>query len=590
MRFLLIVALGCLPLYAQVSGTVRNGITQDPIEGAMVRFQNRPQFAITDDLGQFILEDEGPGNLMVAAYGYFNQPFEVVSAGPQSGLAVFMEGINQASQPDHVFNPPGMCASCHTQQVNQYENSPMGNTSLNIWVFDLLDGSATPGTGSNGFVYERDSIHAGHSPHSECAACHSPTHFLNNPHEGLGDFHNATTEMLLGIQCEICHRAFHIEESRKNWPGVIPPEDGGAVTLIRNNDPLEFGLLGDVDNMAGMRGSYNPQMSSLLCAACHEDNVDSDEDGDFEDLDGTVPAETTYSEWLIYEAQHGEEALSCVDCHMPVLDVDSFCHLSPLDRSGKVRSHDIRGTSPEFLENALDFQVDTEVGLNQVNVTVTLTNSETGHSVPTGVPIRNLILLVLARDSELDLVDQVTGGTIDEVGGIHPGTHSFDLSQGYFAGLPGKAFYFNHTDGVHQRVFFTEASSIFEDSRIKPGETYSDTFGFQLPHQEPNLDLEVKLIYRRAFRDLLDTKGWTTTGLGQQLADLQPDDFGHRMAYFSHSQDVCADRDLDGTGSVDSGDLHAAASLWTHHPPPFGTEPKTDIRHLLAIVRCIQGG
>ena len=39
----------------------------------------------------------------------------------------------------------------------------------NTWVYDLYDGTGTPG-GSNGFVYTRDSRLAAHSPASECAS------------------------------------------------------------------------------------------------------------------------------------------------------------------------------------------------------------------------------------------------------------------------------------------------------------------------------------------------------------------------------------------------------------------------------------
>jgi len=588
MRTLFFSSFFSISLMAQISGTILDGHTQNPIEGALVRFQTRTTVVTTQADGTFILDDTGPGRLTGAAYGYFNGAITISTSGPVSGVTITLTPIDLTNE-GATIKVPTFCATCHTTLEDQYSNSPMAKTGYNKWVHDIFNGSASSG-GMNGFVYTRDSDHLAHSPVSECASCHTPVHFLNDPESGLGDFNDPVFDKELGVTCEICHRAYDVDENKTNWPGVIPADEGGAFTLIRSNEAMEFGRLGDVDNVTGMRGSYNPQLAARVCAACHEDNNDSDEDGDYEDeinFEGAVPSETTYSEWLDYEALNGENAKSCVDCHMPITDLSSFCSLSGLNRTGQVRSHDIRGTTPAFLDTALDFTVTHQVSTNHLKVDVTIANSETGHSVPTGVPIRNVILVLLVKDEGDLLAPFITGDQIDSVGGVDPNTMTFNIEEGYYAGLPGKAFYMNGANATHERVFFTESTFIQEDSRIKAGETYQGSFVFELPVGSDTLNVDVRLIYRRGFRDLVDTKQWITTGLGDPLQDIQPPFFGYPMGRDEEALNVCLNRDINDSGSVTIDDFDLLQDAWRMMPPPFGSEAEMDIRHLIAIVNCI---
>ena len=66
------------------------------------------------------------------------------------------------------------------------------------------------------------------------------------------------------------------------------------------SDVYKRQVLGDVpygiDNT--MKAAYQPQLSAAVCAACHQDKNDPDEDGDFEEANGVV-SEPTYQEWLL---------------------------------------------------------------------------------------------------------------------------------------------------------------------------------------------------------------------------------------------------------------------------------------------------
>src|SRR5262249_33597911 len=63
-----------------------------------------------------------------------------------------------------------------------------------------------------------------------------------------------------------------------------------------------------------------------------------------------------------------------------------------------------------------------------------LSNVGAGHDVPTGVTLRNLILLITARDREGAALPQVSGPTVPNWGGVG------DPTRGNLAGLPGKGY------------------------------------------------------------------------------------------------------------------------------------------------------
>jgi len=576
--FLLFASFG----FSQIQGMVRDSATLTGVAGAIVRIQDSDVSTLTNADGSFTLNDSGafPYRVVAAKYGYYNGSFLIINSGGLTDLNIEIEPLPTTVSPDHPLNSPEDCGGCHPDQYEDWVLSPMATTGLNRWVFDVYNGTGTPG-GMNGFVYQRDSVHRFANPNSDCSACHSPVHWLTDiVNAGMGDINLPNTAMENGVQCEVCHRALDVDETKLNFPGVDPE----AFTFLRGNYNLEFGLLGDAtyeNNI--MRPAYNPQLSAQLCAACHEDNVDHDDDGDFEDP-GSVPHETTFSEWEQYRALNGPNAETCVSCHMPAVSPPRFCVFGE-PRQRPIRSHDIRGTTPEFLENAVTMTVDASVDLASLTVDVAILNDGAGHSVPTGVVIRNALLAVEAFDQDGQRLDLASGDVIDPVGGIG------DPSQGYLAGLPGYAFYLNMTDGSNERIFYTEATAIAADTRLKPGETYEGRFVFPLSAANARTaDVSVRLIYRRSFRELLDVKGWTETGHGGPLADVQPPHYGHLMESDQAAFDVCGPKDLNGSNTVDMDDLRALNPQWGAPAAPFGpaSEPAVNVKHFTALVNCIQ--
>lgn len=524
---------------AQVTGVVVDHASGEPVAGAIVTVQATTTRVSTGADGRFTLAV--PGVVVAAAEGWFNAS---VTAIDGEDLAIRMDRVPTTVDPDWRPLPAETCMRCHPSQFRDWSDSPMAHAGDNTWVFDLFDGTGTA-SGDSGWTYTRDSVHAGANPASECRSCHQPEGWIAEPYSAMSAGSG-------GVSCEICHRIAEVDPTQTDTPGLW----AGAVRMATDDSlgTVQFGLLGDVDYEAPeMRAAYAPDLGALVCAACHQDRNDPDGDGDFSD---GVVSEPTWDEWLAspYADPASPDYATCADCHMGASDERYVCSTIDLERpAGQVRSHDIRGTTPAFLEQAVAVELDTSVEDGELVVHVAVTNVGAGHHVPTGVTVRNAILLVEATgaDGPLEAIgDQV----VDDLGGVG------DPEQGYWAGLPGKVFAKrNHDADGAGPVFYTEATGLVSDTRIPALATDTSTYRFALPRRGGNVAIEARVVYRRAFRAVVDAKGWTADGHGAPLADLAAPDWGHVMA--DASADVAVPGACGCTSAGPAGGLPLIALL-----------------------------
>jgi hypothetical protein len=535
-----------LALRAQVSGTVLDEATLLPLAGARVGLQATATTAATASDGTFGLPDAvGSGLVIVAAKkGWYNASRTISS--PAVGVTLLLEAVPQESDSTYEFVHPNQCGVCHVDQVAQWNSSPMAKAGQNSWVYDVYDGTGTPG-GLGGFVYTRDSQHAASNPESECAACHQPESWILSPFRALEDIGSLSNEALHGVSCEVCHKIADVDESKLNFPGVYP----GVVALTRPSaasSQVQYGVLGDTNFNVSflMRPSYQPQIVAETCAACHQDKNDPDADGDFEEPNGVV-SEPTYEEWAASAYADAQSPLyaSCADCHMPSYGATYVCEVGgPARDPETIRHHRIEGTTSLYLENAVTMTIGGTVAADTLEVEVSITNDATGHHVPTGVTIRNMILLVEAWREEDGLPLVFTGAeVVHDLGGVG------DPAEGYFAGLPGRLFAkVNHGPNGLGPVFFTDATGILFDNRIPALATDVSRYPFLVPPGGGTLSARARLVYRRSFRALVDAKGWTADGHGNPLEDVAPPYYGHLMEEEAWSVVVT------GVGAIASAD------------------------------------
>ena len=522
-----VLLLGVFVAEAQVTGTVIDSSSSMPVASALVSRQGEGPQTTTAGDGSFVLNVSGSDLVVVAAKtGFFNNSVTVTS--PASGVQILIDPVPSWNDPGYQIAAPSDCAICHPIRLDEWLETPMAKGGVNTWVHDIYAGNGTPG-GMGGFVYTRDSVYAASNPNSECASCHQPQYWIENPWAALDpDLGSSNPGVMHGISCDVCHKIEDVDTTKINYPGIFP----GAVTFNRPapGGQVIYGMLADVDYWAGtlMRASYQPQLAAEVCAVCHQDANDPDENHSF----NGVISEPTYLEWLAspYADPSSPMYASCVDCHMPQADTNQVCNiiLTPNRDPARIRSHEIWGTTPEYLDNAVDLDMTVDQVGNNLRVTVSLANNSTGHHVPTGVTVRNMILLVEAWEDGGDpLTDPLThtgSQVIHDLGGIG------DPAQGYFAGLPGKFFAkVNHDGSGNGPTFFTDATGILFDNRMPALSTDTSDYRFELPDHNATVHVRARLIYRRAFRFLVDAKAWTEDGHGNPLEDVTSPDFGHLM-------------------------------------------------------------
>ncbi len=145
--------------------------------------------------------------------------------------------------------------------------------------------------------------------------------------------------------------------------------------------------------------------------------------------------------------------------------------------------------------------------------------------------------LLAGRDSTVD-VEHLPGYEVGGRGGEKQArTHDIlgigDPAQGNYAGLPGKMYARVMIDAMGNRgELFTEAVDS-ELTSIPPLATDSTSYTFELPRGTTETFVRARVIYRRAYKEIVDIKGWTETGIGAVLHDIQTPHFGFLMENFS---------------------------------------------------------
>lgn len=263
-----------------------------------------------------------------------------------------------------------------------------------------------------------------------CADCHAPA--MGGPVGGRSYLEAEGLAYEEGVHCDFCHKVADIDLS-------LPPGVGGALVLRRpsaavpNGTPLPvmYGPLVDVANPF-MGASHQPKFSGpLLCAGCHQQRQDAllpNQSLDPVRWPQGLPIHTTYEEWQV--SGYGQNDVSCQFCHMqPETSIQSSADLATPETAGivfgfprppeQIRQHDFRGPLDEtdpLLATAAAITFSANVGTNDVTIEVAVANSGCGHALPTGEPMRAMVLLVQTDACGSALVP-LDGPTVDDLGG-----------------------------------------------------------------------------------------------------------------------------------------------------------------------------
>jgi hypothetical protein len=385
-------------------------------------------------------------------------------------LTIELERFDPTDNEDFVFQDPGTpdhpssstaCSHCHVSILEDWYESPHRTSASNPPVQDLYAGAAAswatqdqceaangtwmegilPGTAAAGFrCYVGDGVlpalndceapcDSTAAEYGACADCHAPG--IDGVLGGRDLLEATGTAYDAGVHCDVCH---HVESVVPDAPAGV----AGRLHLVRPSEeadfpegsfvPLTFGPYDDVPNPRMGSVVRDHFADSSLCSGCHELEQAALVAG----LDTQrwpnekLPVHTTYSEW------EASGFGPCQGCHMPPdtevgnsADLDNLFAIDPgvaggwRREPGEVHQHAWFGPRrPEagLLESAANLAMTKQVVGDELIVTVTVANSGAGHALPTGEPMRSVLLSVRAHCGTTP-VPAIGGMAIPDFGG-----------------------------------------------------------------------------------------------------------------------------------------------------------------------------
>jgi hypothetical protein len=499
-----------------------SGTPGTPIVGARVHLRANPStpVVLTDSAGRFTLPPDGfpaSGSFMVSAGRPYDpaspRNWETGATGASAGadITISLRAIPTAQ--NLAYRPPDAvgCSTCHVEQYQQWLTSNHSSTARNVLIRDLYSGDGTgPSTGPSGqgyvFTRGRPADQSGF-----CSTCHSPNERPSDP--GSVRYNEvATIAGQDGVTCTSCHQLHDVNDNVRalhllgNAEFRFPLTAGGSSQTHQH----VWGPLDDV-SFGSMRAAFAPVFStSRFCASCHE----------YDNPTTGAPGQSTYAEWLASPA--AADGTQCQTCHMPAATTPgriAEVGQAPIRPGSQRHDHSFPGVYSGRLGPPVALVIGAEVSDGRVAVRTDVQSLVAGHSWPTGVDMRNALVVV---DVTLDgaPLAQVAGDTIpfwasDDVPGVQDGDFAGMPGRGYAKVLEGRI---NGVGPPVRPVPFIDAERVHANTVIPPGATDVGFYAFALPSNATVgavLALRARIVYRRTWRSIAVTKNWVANPDGE---------------------------------------------------------------------------
>ena len=386
---------------------------------------------------------------------------DLTYGAPPDAVTLALTRFVDVDNPDYTFQHPGepelrettaYCAHCHISMSTDWLASAHAGAASDPWLHDLYAGTADvlgdpsdcasaggtwatgtePGSGVpvgrcylgdgvlpalNDCTVGCDSSPAAQPERGQCADCHAPG--IDGEAGGRGLLEAQGIAHDYGIHCDVCHKVESVDLHNPD------PGTSGKLRLLRPSEdvpvaglpwtPLTFSPYPDVVNPRMGVVVRDHFQSGEMCGGCHEHWQESLVPGAVVDTErwpeGRFPVHTTWSE--LETGSLGTD-IACVSCHMPGDgDVGNAADLGNLvgwDQQGiaagwerppgAVRRHAWFGPkNPEqrMIDLAAALFVDAALEDDALVVSVETRHVGPGHAIPTGEPLRAMLLQVEAR-------------------------------------------------------------------------------------------------------------------------------------------------------------------------------------------------
>jgi hypothetical protein len=520
-----------------VAGVVHDA--EGPVAGATVRVALTAVHTASAQDGSFLLEGVSatePLSITAWAPGYF-----VGYADGTPGTVPITITLNPHYTGDNLeygwFEFDGIqgsasCEPCHTA-YDEWTADAHGQAARNPRFLTMYEGTDVHGNKSpssydaSGRPMAPDLTQPYYGPGyrldyrdraGNCAACHTPKADNLKPSNTCGwsgchkEFTASMSDVVPqgiyptdlegdaadGVGCDFCHKIGEVFLDPETQLPIASKPGISSMRLYRPEEgqQLFFGNLDDVTR----RVTYLPlEQESAFCAPCHY-GVFGGVAGHNE-VYGGVEVYNSYGEWLDSPYSDPETGQTCQDCHMLPDEQDYFVfpEMGGLERDYQpVKNHTMPGAKDEeLLQNSVTMVTSAQIDGGTVKVEVAITNDKTGHHVPTGTPLRHMILVLEATDADGDPLPLISGPTLPDWAGD-------------YAGLAGRTFAKVLRDewtGEAPTASYWRDISLVEDTRIAAFETDESQYAFEAL-SDGEVTVEVRLLFRRAFQELMEQKGW----------------------------------------------------------------------------------
>jgi hypothetical protein len=192
---------------------------------------------------------------------------------------------------------------------------------------------------------------------------------------------------------------------------------------------------------------------------------------------------------------------------MPSSGAEFFAHPDKggLKRNPKTLvSHKMSGARDrDLLENAVSLTLEAEQLPEGIRVRTKVLNDLTGHHVPTDSPLRHVMLVVRAYGPDQSELSLHEGPLLPDWCGTGA------PKEGGYAGLPGKVFVKQLQEiwtGITPTAAYWRPTRVVMDTRLGAFESDIGEFLFTAP-DSGDIHIEALLIYRRAYKELMEQKG-----------------------------------------------------------------------------------
>jgi hypothetical protein len=386
-----------------------------------------------------------------------------------------------SAAPTQGYAPTSMCKGCHDEIVAQHLKSSHEMSFTNPTFQAQYQKDLRPKA-------EKDVDLSAEA--RECIACHEPITYAT---KGPGVISLAAVNPNMnGVTCDVCHTMTGYRAPRpQNGNYIITPSDT---------------KLGPFKEESDWHHAYSElQTKSEICAVCHE----------AVNRHG-FQIKATFTEWQ--ESVFAQQGVDCQDCHM---NVDGFLTAGkPRFSSGKAASMSL-GRSPErarlythqFPGAHSKTQVEGAIELlikatpmdesHTVTIDITVDNSRTGHSMPSGsADLRLLWLEVTAHIGDHILAvpagDAESAVTTDSIAHSIAGYGNFDtLLIGPEIPKGSRVYRAIFTDAKGQATLnsYDAVAKLF-DNRLKSAEKRRESYQFTIPEGvKGDLSIEATLKY-----------------------------------------------------------------------------------------------